>query len=552
MPEDPLGASTNGPIVKEFPDGSLRQYDPSLPAANPWRVLQWATPKDSGASGGADTLNVGGVIMQWNPETGRYDIPVGSSRAPSAPAQPPTPQTYTAINGDLVGIDPRTGAEVYRIPGVDYARMSPQEQERIRQGDIAAANAFTTRRDATQNAFTAGQNEADRTFTAGENALDRALRAGDLAASIQIQNEQNRFKADQAYQQARERYTAQQLSGAQQVADNISNVDPGALPAFYAAGGGLIANALARGATAQSDMANLGSARALSAVENAAPPERFSYTPATFDPQSWIGFGQPPAAAPAPTVTPPPVVQQPQTWDVGVASPLGPASSGTPEAIASGYAGMQANAAKGVATAFDAQGRNWAMENGKWVERFATGTMGDIPAPQQFISGDAMAADPAAGGARPELVTVDDPEGNARLSVDPLVPGGGGGQSQMGPLFRAIADFLDGGQPVAPPAPTGGMPRFATGTDPFNVNSAVQDSDRPYLDRVREIRDNVEYGEDYLNPFDVAFERNAPSQTSRFFAGRQTRWGIPIADQVAEFNQFRLPGTSRGAMNLGV
>ena len=457
-------------------------------------------------------------------------------QAPKAAPAPRYPTTEITPTGDIFRIDPYTGTPSYVGNDPRLATgFSPSQQRANDVFDRKQDESFQLDVLGRQQAYGTSERLGSEAFTSSQNALDRAIQAANLAAGINLQNQQNAFSADQAYQQAMRQYSQDRLGAAQQVANNISAVDPGALPAFYEAGGGVIANALANGATARTDMSDFGSARALRTAEEMLLPERFNFTPVQFDPSAWMGLFAPP-----PQVQP--QAAAPRTHPVGQASPLGVPSG---QAAAQGHAKSKAEAAQGVATAFDAKGDTWEMVNGQWVQRFATGT-GDIPAPKQFISGDSMGADPAAGGARPELVTVDDPTGDARLSVDPLVPPEGAPEEgRMSSFLRAVADFIGGEEPFS------GLPRFATGTNPFNGVDPIQitDADRPYLDRVGAVRDNVEFPN--LNPFDVRFALNAPSQIARFYQGRQTKYAVPVEDQAAETNRFTLGGVGRGSLALG-
>lgn len=472
-------------------------------------------------------LHPGGLPRQVR--MAQFDDPTKASgyRAPQAPRAPSQASTFIdARTGEMVGVDPVTGQERFRIPGAAYASLTPQEQRALDIADAESARRFEQDILRRQQEFSAAEADKSRQFNASESALDRAIRSADLATSINFQNQANAFAAEQDFQNRMRQFTQDKLGAAQQVADNISNVDPGALGAFYEAGGGVIANALRNGGTARSDLSDFGSAAALRASEEMVTPTKYSFTPVSFDPSQ---FYQPP--------------QQPTS----VSADSGGLMAETPQQVAQ----RRLDEASSV-------GRNttgWtANESGQFVgpnpfatPRFATGTMGDIPAPKQFISGDAMGADPAAGGARPELVTVDDPEGNARLSVDPMVPPGGGGEHKAGAFLRAVADFID--EPITG---GGGMPRFATGTGMFSGTDPINitDADRPYLDRIGAVRDNVQFPD--LNPFDVQFALNAPSQIDRFFRGRQTKYAVPVEDQAAEASRFALSGANRGGLALGV
>ena len=411
------------------------------------------------------------------------------------PSTAPTPTTYPDKNGDIVGVDARSGREVYRIPGATFAQISPQEQERIRQGDLAAAQryntaeriageTFTTNRDTANNVFTAGENQAGRVFTAGENALSRALDAGQFAATLQQQNQQNAFAADQAYQQGMERTNAARLGAAQQVANNISNVDPGALPAFYAAGGGNIANALASGASAQSDLANLGSARSLQTAENIQNPQRFAFNPVSFDASM---YGQPqqmqqPQAVPQAQV---PQVQAPAQQAIVPGSPQY-------DAYVKGVTGTSP----------------WQSQN---------------PAPG--MAGGGMTSGMAVVGEEgPELAMA--------------IPGG----------FAVMNEEQLGMDPMrlrTPRAADGGV--FG-----FDINQVVQQSDQPYLDRISAIRSGVDTSNPLgIGPYNTKYRNLAPSLQNRQAASYQTAFGVPTQDFFAQEQQYRVPGASRGSFSLG-
>lgn len=178
-----------------------------------------------------------------------------------------------------------------------------------------------------------------------------------------------------------------------------------------------------------------------------------------------------------------------------------------------------------------------------WVPRFA---FGSGQARGQFITGDSTDPnDPGAGGAKPELITLNDPEGNATASVTPMETPGTGG-SKLGALFSAIAGLMeDDGEHMMPDGsmmPNSQMPpRFAYGTDP-----AITQADRPYLDDVIDFRRNVAVP-DY-NPFDVSFRNLNPFSRAGYFATRQTKYGVPVAAQEFESRQYEVPGQSRGIM----
>jgi hypothetical protein len=108
---------------------------------------------------------------------------------------------------------------------------------------------------------------------------------------------------------------------------------------------------------------------------------------------------------------------------------------------------------------------------------------------------------------------------------------------------------------------SGELPHFAFGTDsalqPANASTAInpltQSGDQPFLDRIRAIRTGIS------NPapvpgggFNVGFQNVLPSLRERFIKGQQSRFGVPIADQLAEINRFRLPTIDRNQVNFSI
>ena len=81
-----------------------------------------------------------------------------------------------------------------------------------------------------------------------------------------------------------------------------------------------------------------------------------------------------------------------------------------------------------------------------------------------------------------------------------------------------------------------------------NGNIPVPDYLQPYIQQVGDIRQNVNYPQ--LNPMDVSYFGQLPTIQDMFLQGRQAKYGIPIQDQLAEINQFRLPGASRSQLAL--
>jgi len=506
--------------------------------------------------------------------TPQFDNPTKAAgyRAPSAPSAgraPTPPQTFTDRNGDVVGIDPFTGGEVYRIAGAQWADISPQEKEAIRQGDLARARQYATEDRAEERAynrgvraedraFTAGENAASRAQSATENALDRAIRAQDLAASISFRNQQLAMTAEENYQNRLQGYTNQKLDAANRFASLISATDPGALPAFLAAGGGNISNAIKRGATAQTDMANLGAARTLRASTEMEAPTRYM-------PDAGVMPGRDSEFPEYSSQQVSEFVNVNPNWRTQAR-----AGAGLARTVNMGGQAASSQPVEQTMTAMSATTDPRSMANRRmddpanpvpsFVKRYAGGTgtmpgadpfaspfgMPGQPATGEFITGDSMdPMDPAAGGARPELIQLEDPPGpdNAQAHITPLATGP---QDRAAALFSAIGDFLRGATDQPPMMPA---PRFAFGTGTFGAD-VVQEGDQPYLDRVRDIRTTTQYQE--LNPFDTRFAFEKPSVRNRFYAGRQLRYGTPIEDQQAETAEYSLSGFNGRALSQRV
>ena len=188
------------------------------------------------------------------------------------------------------------------------------------------------------------------------------------------------------------------------------------------------------------------------------------------------------------------------------------------------------------------------------------GDMGQ-PATGTFITGDSTdPMDPAAGGAQPEMVTLNDPEGNATADVMPLTqPGVGpdGGEASVGALLMAISKFLmaeEAKSAVAMPPPpmmgpelgmmgmprqaygalgmprynmgaygsyNMGMPRYATGTMPGYEISA---EDQPYVNEVLATRRATPYD---ANPFAANYQMQSPTARAVGQSAFQTATGVP-------------------------
>lgn len=484
----------------------------------------------------------------------RFDDPTKAAgyRAPSAPPAPRFPQGGIE-GGNVYTVDPYTGQITFsgRVPG----SLTEAEKRQNELSDLSAARTFTT-----------GERLGGEQFRSGESALDRALNAGQFASTMQARQRELQFNADQDYQNRLRQFAQDKLNAAQTFASMVGATDPAALESFYAAGGGNISNALQSGASAVSNNAVLPAAQALRTSREMLAPTRFTGFDSPFQlpsPPTMAAGGQPnllpfqpPRVAAPPPVPAPPVnmLDRPETpaWvkDDSLRTWLPEASASAPVAAPASFE-----------TPAPAFAPRFGPDNGSgddfFPPRYAMGTMGE-PAKGTFITGDSThPTDPFADGAKPEKVTLKDPPGpnNAEAEVEPMSPpeGMGMGGSKLADLLHSIAAMLDGGMRMNMggmmhmPDMEKDMPRYAFGTGYESIQPTPADD--PYMQEVRRIRQNVQFPQ--LNPYDVQFGFTPASLRSRYFAGMQTRFGVPIDDQMQEQQRYALRGTSRGAVNFG-
>ena len=240
---------------------------------------------DDGGGGGRqwymDTIN--GVPVIFNGVTGEI-LPLGEQfpGAPAAPSRGPQPHTYIEPRtGDMVGIDPFSGAEIFRRPGADYAQLSPQQARAQALQDMAAERNWQRQRDATAFRFRAGESAADRAFRMGESAADRAFsareselaraqRASEFAATHGLNERSFALQFQQAASQEARQVARDRLDAARQYAELLDQVDPAAFDQFAQLGGGVLSNAIDTGADALSARAVTPAAASLSAYQRLA------------------------------------------------------------------------------------------------------------------------------------------------------------------------------------------------------------------------------------------------------------------------------------------
>lgn len=464
--------------------------------------------------------------------------------------------------------------------------------------DSAANRTFQGAESAAQRGFNASESAASRAFTAGESALSRAQRAGEFAADYGLR------KVAAERQQLADRMAAAETYSRLSGSADLTGYDR-----FQQAGGGVLGNSIAAGAVSLTPEGQLGSARALEAAR-AQPGVIPDYNPYAVSAPGVVGTqpaggaaggGGAVGAAGTPagggqvwtdpktggsyTYTDPAQLARIQASLQYAGTPYANGQSlGSAQQIVNGRVmdytpGNPSRVDVGAAkpnvvspTATQQQGGyQWNPTGTGGIQRFALGTMRPpvrepvtaMPtgagidtltgryAEGTFISGDSTdPMDPAAGGAHPEQITLDDPPGadNARAEVEPLTPPGVGdtdtGGGAIGALLIAIGNFLNaqgGGDPVSgPPTPLGGMggsPRFALGT-------GIQPEDQPYIDEVMAMRLGTKYS---INPYAADFQFQSPTRRAIDASAFQTATGVPGSEVAFEADKYAPGGLARNS-----
>jgi len=573
---DPFAPEAEGPITRTFPDGTLRQW-----TGTQWQIIGAPPQKVAGAP--AQQFDAGGQAWVWS-DSGwvrapQFDNPTKAAGY-QAPRAPTPPQTFTDRNGDVVGLDPFTGVEVYRIAGADWPKISPQEQERIRQGDLQTARnwdiqtraadwarADTVR--AEDRTFTQGENATDRAFRAGESAADRAQRAAEFAAQQDANDRSLDVQVQTANRGLQRQSEQDRLAAARQYADLVSSYDTAALPAYLAAGGGSVVNARqANPGGLLTDNAIRPAAQSLDQARNT------RYDPITLQPRAPMTGAT--AAANALRITPPESFTALGTGENSAArrGPNGEVIAYTPgqppvkPQQQSGNPFQDLSYIETPDTSFDdgSTGTGYSVDDQTFqdllaevmadpnttVQGFARGTRGFIRAPRQFRVGEVG----------PEMMEVHDPPGpnNAQLRVTPEYPVPKGGfRRQPGFALGTLADPGGTGIPVAPgsattPASSGGIQPMAvynSQASPASVLASTASSGDPYVDEVRAFRRGLQPLNVGANPYDPRFTRQvAPLLQQAYYANEQTRTGIP-GDVIAfDAERFRPRGFDRSAVRM--
>jgi hypothetical protein len=468
------------------------------------------------------------------------------------PNRPSTSFSYSTSSQDPAQFAARQAQELQIAQMQIESRAAEAGLDRsFRAGESAADRAqrlalqlqqqgFMAGESAADRSFRAGESAADRQFRAGESATDRAIRAAEFASTYGLNVAQFEAQQNQAESEFNRRRSADALNAAKQYADLINTVDPNAFDAFLRTGGGNIGNSIAAGGDALSQRAALPSARSQRALDgiNASSFQRTT-----------IGNSPPAAAGSVDGYS----AQQVSEFER--VNPNWRAQNAAGQAMARAFNSQAQSQPVSVASSStvdprtEANRRMEAQGVPSLVPRFA---FGSGQAQGTFIAGDSTDPNnPGAGGAKPELITLNDPTGTATASVTPLETPGTGG-SKLGALFSAIAGLMDEEDGGTHMMPDGSMmkdsdmpPRYAFGTS--MPGEEITAEDQPYIQNVLDFRRNATVPN--FNPFDVGFRNVNPFSRASFFAGRQTRYGIPVAAQEFESRQFEVPGQSRGIMS---
>lgn len=461
--------------------------------------------------------------------------------------------------------------------------MQRQEAIRFQREQMASQQAQQSAESEAQRRFQAGQGAANRQFQGGESAADRAARAAEFAASQELAkrsaalNEQRfGFEQQQAQQGFQRQRQQDQLAAAQQYAGLVSQVDPAALPAFYAAGGGNIGNAIASGADALSQNALAPAAQTLQAIEgfNRQPNPYTSYGGQQQQPavpqQQWMGYSPEDKAR---------IQNQINAQALNL---LGAGARGGSAQIATPDDQMlRDQGINPLSNIVNAWGQNPDAIVGVGAGT-APGTIaikpkqpGGIPAlaqggftrSQNFIAGDPQQP----GMPNAEMVRIMDPEHNARAYVTPIGqqgfqrvphfafgtsgdvqgipdPNSLSGYRLPKPPFDPNAVHTLGSPPLTNPGYLGGDVRSTAydGNVSGQQNTPIDPALQPFIEKVRQFRMSQNYPAPIEGGlYNVGFNRLAPSLQSRYAAGLQSRYGVPAQDVWAEQQRYRLSGFAR-------
>lgn len=523
-------------------------------------------------------VKAGGFQTLYSP-TGQIIAQVPDSVDPTVLAQLENATKIANIN--------ETGANARNVASIAGSAANVGAQEAGANARTAATETGQNTRNA-QNIFATAQNQQNQqAFTGAQSAQGlnaaetnqlRTLGSSAIDSGLARAAQAGQFAADYGLKVAQQQMADRQaaLGAAKTFTDLSGSADLTGYDRFLAAGGGSLGGALQARATSLTPRGQLGAARALQVAEQPLPTYAPYTAPTETNPYAQyvapVNYGSvvPQAAAQAPAPAMPATAAGPQYTAANAG-----ANAARDNAIAAASAAGSPNggwqATPGFAYGTGALGQRrrsavTAMPSGASMDavtdRFANGTrFGDARyATGSFMTGDSTDPnDPAAGGAHPEQVTLQDPPGpnNARATVDPLVPPGVGPTdgmpdddrtAQLGALLQAIGKFLAGSDEPEPGMPVNrlalGTRRYADGTDGLNP---VTHEDQPYIDRVMQMRQSTPGGYDQ-NPYAASYNTSQlPTQRKIGEAAFQTATGVPGEDLSATANYYQPLGLSRSS-----
>lgn len=330
-----------------------------------------------------------------NGNLGIWDNQLGDFYDTGLPAPSGTPDTKTFPDGSLHQYDKVAKAWVEIAP----APPKDNTAKEIAMAQIAANQANNNAR----MAFDAAENAAHRKFQGEQAALQRKFEAEESEKGRRLtwELEQGRM---------RETHEDRRLRAAESFAQFVNSVDPAALPAFLAAGGGnlgggnLVASVKA-GANAITENALMPAARMLGTA-------RKEFTPAPY-----------PGATPAPP---------------SAAAPPGEALGGGGGGVLGGGGRLPTDPLAGqrLPTVNPITGKRFAPGSAYWFR----GAEGGVTRARQLMVGDAPGGNPFGGGARPEIINN---RTGAPLEIIPSQElGQGGGLTMSGSPFAQLLQRL--------------------------------------------------------------------------------------------------------------
>ena len=179
------------PDIRIVPLENGKSYETFIFAVPPSQYMQKPAVAAAPVNGTTTVRQDGSVY--YTPPFGGQSVLVGQM-----PADLPNLTFQPEASGDLVGINPQTGAVVTRIAGFAYKQFSPQEVRAQVVSDLANSQRFTASEAAANRTFTGGENAANRAATAAEAAANRAFTGSEAATGRAFTSAENALSAGNA------------------------------------------------------------------------------------------------------------------------------------------------------------------------------------------------------------------------------------------------------------------------------------------------------------------------------------------------------------------